>query len=173
MCGGGGWEGYGAVSNEPLHPAPHTVFPAPLHYAHCTPHPLHPQTHCVFFTPALLHCASCTPHPLNPPPHTVHHIPHTMLSVPCNIRPALWTPATHFLHPVPYVPATLYPWACTLRPPPRSSAVDSFCTSQTRGLDSANMCAGSGSEGCAALWSFMNLWKILVQAGRVVTANVI
>lgn len=154
----------------------------------CTLHPtlcfLHP---CTMHTAPHTHCAlnhtvcssplhSCTvhpapQHPLNPPPHTVHHIPHTMLSVPYNIRPALWTPATHLLHPVPYVPATLYPWACTLRPPPRSSAVDSFCTAQTRGLDSANMCAGS--EGCAALWSFMNLWKILVQAGRVVSANVI
>lgn len=99
--GGGGWEGYGAVSNEPLHPAPYTLFPAPLHHAHCTPLPTEP----------------CTPHPL--PQYPVSHTSYcTLKHTLCVLHPC--TPALCILHPTPIEPSTphctMYLTPCSLCP---------------------------------------------------------
>lgn len=99
--GGGGWEGYGAVSNEPLHPAPYTLFPAPLHHAHCTPLPTEP----------------CTPHPL--PQYPVSHTAYcTLKHTLCVLHPC--TPALCILHPTPIEPSTphctMYLTPCSLCP---------------------------------------------------------
>lgn len=106
-----------------MQPAHHTMFPAPLHRAHCT----HPALHSHPTVPCAPHC---TPYPPNLPPNTVCSAPHTydtlnpelctvyhtVLSASCNIQTALWTLKHGFcgLNAV-SLPWVLYPAPSTLQ----------------------------------------------------------